>query len=167
MDGALRRRHADLSLMNSTKAPRYFVLGESGEEGPYTLDVIRESIRAGRFSRDVVVRPEDGGEPQRVGDAPDAPRYEAAPTPSRRRRKPRLASNVDSTAPEEPEEQRYRNPSQEPGGSFWLGFLAGALGGLIVVVLFLRRARVDTRRGVVWGFVLQLVVFLLVRVAAG
>ncbi|NUP14022.1 MAG: hypothetical protein HOW73_48935 [Polyangiaceae bacterium] len=58
----------------------------------------------------------------------------------------------------------YRPPSTDAdvraeGGNFWLGFFAGALGGIIIVVLFLRRGRPDTRRGVWLGVAFQIVSF--------
>ena len=45
--------------------------------------------------------------------------------------------------------------NQPEEGSFMLGFVAGVVGGLIVVLLVLRRAKPNTRMGVWFGLVAQ------------
>jgi hypothetical protein len=50
-------------------------------------------------------------------------------------------------------------------GSFPLGFVAGLLGGLVVVALVARRGKRDTKRGVYWGFGVQVVILLLNAIA--
>lgn len=131
---------------------RYFIQTETAEKGPYDLASIQESIRAGRLPPEVRVRPEnqDGWFP--------ADELLAAPSlPARRPRRKaseRPDDGVDTAVPP---------TSPVEGGSFLLGFVAGLLGGLVVVALVLRGGRPDTKHGAYVGFGLQVLVFCVVR----
>jgi len=49
-------------------------------------------------------------------------------------------------------------------GSFLLGFLAGLVGGLVVLALVFRRGKPRTRTGVWWGLTVQLLLLAWLRV---
>lgn len=128
---------------------RYFTQGDAGEKGPYELEMLRESVRAGRLSRDAMVRPEHGDEARPLSEILATPRRPAR-RPRRRRRAERGAGVRAEAA-----------PNDATGGSYLLGFLAGAVGGVILILLVLRRARPQTRKGLLWGFALQVLVLVL------
>jgi hypothetical protein len=46
--------------------------------------------------------------------------------------------------------------SRRSSGSFALGVIGGFLGGLILIALVMRRAKPETRRGLHWGLLLQI-----------
>ena len=130
---------------------RYFIRTETGEKGPYELELIRESIRAGRLSFDAQVRPEDEdawkplSEVLRSGRRTVGGPMQEAAGPGQLRR--------DVSEP---------NASSTDRGSFLLGFIAGLLGGCVVLALVLRRGKPDTRAGVLGGFGAQVVILLLI-----
>ena len=126
---------------------RYFVSTADREEGPYLLREIEDSVRGGHLASTVHVRAENEDAARPLSEVIARLRAKAD------RRKPRVSQRAHPAPPVEPADQ----------GSFLLGLVAGAIGGIVVLALVLRRGKPDTRTGVWWGVAVQVFV-LLIRV---
>lgn len=131
---------------------RYFIRTDTVEKGPFDLASIKESIREGRLPREVQVRQENQDEWVPADELRRTPPLAARRT--RREASERDERPIDTAAPSIPSAEQ---------GSFLLGFIAGLLGGLLVVALVLRRGKPDTKVGVYLGFGLHVMVLLVVR----
>jgi hypothetical protein len=59
--------------------------------------------------------------------------------------------------------ERGSDADSESEGSFPLGVLAGLIGGILVILLVVRRGRPATRRGVFMGALMQLLFLSMLR----
>ena len=123
----------------------YYIRRDDDEQGPFTRSELRQLLREGEISRDTPARRETREEWRTTGDF---------------LRKPTKKTAV----PEEGEEETLvdaSNADEEDQGRFILGFIAGLIGGCVVLALVLRRGKPKTRAGVYWGFGVQVLLFLI------
>lgn len=131
--------------MGKAQRIRYFVSAADREKGPYKLQEIEASVQSGHLSGSVLVRAENEDATRPLSEVIARARAAAE---SRKPSTPRRA---------------HAEPSAEAAdqGSFLLGLLAGALGGLVVLALVLRRGKPDTRTGVSVGVAVQVFLFMI------
>ena len=124
----------------------YFIRRDDDEQGPFTRVELRQLLREGEISRDTPARRETREEWRTAGDFL------------------RKRSKKTAAVPEEDEEETLDDASdadEEDQGSFVLGFIAGVIGGCVVLALVLRRGKPKTRAGVYWGFGVQVLLFVI------
>ena len=142
---------------------RYAIKTRDGEKGPYTRARLARAVSEGALSRTTLARRTDQESWRTVDDVLRS---------ARRRR----GTSSDEDAPVyadpggAPDEDREADelddlaPPPEAEGSFALGVLIGSLGGCIIVLLLLRRARPKTREGIWVGLVVQVVLVAVVAI---
>jgi hypothetical protein len=104
----------------------YYIRRDHGEQGPFTRSELRELLREGEISRDIPARRETREEWRTAGDFL------------------RKRSRKKVVVPEEDEEETLDDASgadEQDQGSFILGFIAGLIGGCVVLALVLRRGK--------------------------
>ncbi len=124
----------------------YYIRRDDDEQGPFTKVELRQLLREGEISRDTPARRETREEWRTAGDFV--------------RKRPKKTAVV----PEEDEEETLddaSNADEDDQGSFVLGFIAGLIGGCVVLALVLRRGKPKTRAGVYRGFGVQVLLFLI------
>ncbi len=147
---------------------RYYVIANDREKGPYTLAQLRSSQRDGALTQATRVRAENEEQSRPLSEVLGLGMLAQPREPSRSRgRGGRPAGRLDL-------EDVYAPPAEAPvrddrdsfvpadQGSYWNGFALGFFGGCIALV-FTRKAKPETRRGVVHGFGVGLAVGFLVR----
>jgi len=121
----------------------YYIQREDSEQGPYTRRELRGLLRDGEVARDTPARRETREEWNTVGAV------------LRKRSKKRPMEEEEEDEPVEDSS----GSEDEDEGSFALGFIAGLIGGCIVLALVLRRGKPKTRTGVYWGLAFQVLIF--------
>jgi hypothetical protein len=129
---------------------RWFTKQGDAEKGPYAADVIVSSVKKGLLKGTTLVRAEDGSEWRPISSVDVLTGALRAP----------IARSRDIVAPD----PRETDVPFE-GGHFFGGLAAGFFGGCIGLGLVLLIAKgPNTRRGVICGFVAQVLVGMMIHI---
>lgn len=141
---------------------RYYIETPSGRKGPYDLEQIRESLNAGRLSNDTEVRAEDGGPLLTVLDVLSGRTERREPVRDRNAPQPELNPFAPPMGAPPPISEY---PVYQDQGSFGTGFVLGMFCGCIALIWSLasRNAKPETKRGVLVGFAVGVVLGMILR----